>query len=1605
MEAPPRLKIGISAIFQFSFFSNGMATAMMALADAIATLGHTPILVNTNGTKEWFDDCTSIKDTYERRNLVSWAEKQYEPLDIFIDIDGFIIPEQRKKIAKKVVCFIRKPVFLNETECAVYPVQGPIRNIRECDAILTWDHFGAQDVHLLELLSDKPVYTIPYTWSSKAVEAHGAGYPRWLETSRTTKEWTPKIIENNQTMASNATLPMVIIAYAKTHTRIPMSKISIHNSENIEKQQFFKDNVVAHCQRPGLEVEFAGRQRITDWLLFPKSVIISHTRFVTIQPKHLDCVWNGIPIVHNSPWLRDLRVGLERYYYEDNSVTGATKAMEQMVNDYEKQEGMFAFGTLEMIRNAIRVKLDVLNNTTSWVTFLNGVVHTKHESIHGSNESFLLKNSSKNLETKTELVVGFSDLWDDANHEYNFWTLLLEDACSRLQRPLKVRGIKITESNLQEPIDLLFYAPFGDVWTKVPQTIPKIHITGEHTAPRSGNGTYLNLGFAATDLSKGIYRFPLWIQYIDWFGADQNRLRNPRSMPIDSVTKINEEILKKKNKFCAFVVSNPSNQIRNDAFHWLSSYKQVDSAGRLFNNVGDVLFTQTAGGGGGELQKLEFLKSYKFCLTYENSRGDGYITEKFLAAKAAGCIPIYWGAPNPDEDFLEGSFINANTFTTQEELIQAVKKVEDDPETWLKMARIPAVQVDKVRHSLAKVAKLILEPILDRVILDNQLPTFLGASTTAEAQQRLLNRETSSKLTSPLKEIKWNERVLLVTCATQKFYDSLVHWLRTASTIATQNSNVALRIYIGEDMEDKTINILRAEFPLASFRRLPTTSVSAPGFPDLWDPQHFAWKLWMYQDLVQDSILQNTLVWYMDAGSVIVRWPHEWLQKAVGSGLCMLEDKEQKNEQWCHAEFCARLAVSSEEKSAQQVVGGIIAFVAGARLPWKVFTEAWVLGQQRGILVGPKWAGTLPDGRPFGHRHDQSILSILRLRHKVPTYPLETIYNHESLRRTFKAGASLYVHRGQFKEHINFAENIGEVHLINLARRPDRIQRFKENHEDWAKQVCLRPAYDGRTIQMSPAIARLFAPNDFFWKKAVLGCALSHLSLWAELAHETPACENYLILEDDVKFQKGWLDIWKEASKQIPEDYDVLYLGGVLPPNRAAFSQVLEPVNTHWAHVVPNNVFGQNPPTSYFHFCNYSYILSRKGALKILQEIERRGGYYTSADHMICNRVDDMKHYVLIPQVAGCYQDDDPTYANAVFNNFSRVDEFDSDLWNNDERFTQDEVVAALQECKEPNKIPIGDALIDGRKVVESSPRAANVPVISNPTTRFLTIGSHAINKDSLLEYKWLRELFGEGLDTHQQIPLDHVPLDTTPIFFCMKPHMLDYIRTFRRYEEAKKPFLVVHLSDEFNSDPIDFYEGPMCKHIIRMYPREDIPCPEKVLTIPLGPSKYPVETNELIKKELVWSFFGTNWQNREAQLECWKELTPSNYGFFNTWMDAKQLGPAEYSLVCRQSNFMPCPKGQHVETFRFWEALEHGVIPIYVRQENDEAYFKMISSKLPILSFHNWFHALGFVKSLLQNPPTLLQYRQTIMEKWLQWKVELQKQISDILTSTATKA
>ena len=133
------------------------------------------------------------------------------------------------------------------------------------------------------------------------------------------------------------------------------------------------------------------------------------------------------------------------------------------------------------------------------------------------------------------------------------------------------------------------------------------------------------------------------------------------------------------------------------------------------------------------------------------------------------------------------------------------------------------------------------------------------------------------------------------------------------------------------------------------------------------------------------------------------------------------------------------------------------------------------------------------------------------------------------------------------------------------------------------------------------------------------------------------------------------------ACQNIPVDADLLYLGGVLPPNKPALPSVLQSVNDHWAYIKPNTLFTP-VPLPIFHFCTYSYLLTPAGAQKLVSFAHKIN---VPCDHFMGNPATGLHIYVSQPLLSFCFQEDNPIYAQAAFNNLHATTDFDSDIYNN----------------------------------------------------------------------------------------------------------------------------------------------------------------------------------------------------------------------------------------------------------------------------------------------------------------------------------------------------
>ena len=133
----------------------------------------------------------------------------------------------------------------------------------------------------------------------------------------------------------------------------------------------------------------------------------------------------------------------------------------------------------------------------------------------------------------------------------------------------------------------------------------------------------------------------------------------------------------RKSGFCSYVQSNETcgNVAREQMFAILNNYKKVDSGGKHLNNIGYRVE-----------DKVEFETNYKFSISFLNSQSYTY-QDRPTDAFAAKTIPIYLGNPGIAKIFNSKSFINCHEFNNFYEVLEYVKKIDNDDELYFSIMR------------------------------------------------------------------------------------------------------------------------------------------------------------------------------------------------------------------------------------------------------------------------------------------------------------------------------------------------------------------------------------------------------------------------------------------------------------------------------------------------------------------------------------------------------------------------------------------------------------------------------------------------------------------------------------------------------------------------------------------------------------------------------------------------------------------------------------------------------------------------------------------------------------------------------------------------------
>lgn len=172
--------------------------------------------------------------------------------------------------------------------------------------------------------------------------------------------------------------------------------------------------------------------------------------------------------------------------------------------------------------------------------------------------------------------------------------------------------------------------------------------------------------------SDRCHRFPYW-QYGLLLSQESRHELTGGRRPLTV-----EELTAQNRDFCAFVSYNAAARKRVRFVKKLMARRKVSCGGPLMNNVG-----------GPVEDKLGFCSGCLFTIAFENEAYPGYQTEKIVHAFLARSIPLYWGNQKVEEEFNPKAFVHERHFRSEEEMIDYVLELADNPERVVAMLNEP----------------------------------------------------------------------------------------------------------------------------------------------------------------------------------------------------------------------------------------------------------------------------------------------------------------------------------------------------------------------------------------------------------------------------------------------------------------------------------------------------------------------------------------------------------------------------------------------------------------------------------------------------------------------------------------------------------------------------------------------------------------------------------------------------------------------------------------------------------------------------------------------------------------------------------------------------
>lgn len=232
------------------------------------------------------------------------------------------------------------------------------------------------------------------------------------------------------------------------------------------------------------------------------------------------------------------------------------------------------------------------------------------------------------------LRLAFVDFWPDFDPKHNIFV-------SAIRHQLPEQSILIVDSD--ENYDICFCSVFGRERLGHRR---RVMYLGENIRPDYSQ-CEASLSCDYESYSGRNEYLPLWLLEVDFFRDNPKTVLSfPGYEELCSKPEVPDSYACRSNRVCA--IFNNRDLGRINMLESIKETNMLDGYGRYFGRSFPP----------GARSKIKLLQGYKFHFCTENSYWPGYVTEKLLHAKIAGCIPIYDSRNDVAGHFNANSFID-----------------------------------------------------------------------------------------------------------------------------------------------------------------------------------------------------------------------------------------------------------------------------------------------------------------------------------------------------------------------------------------------------------------------------------------------------------------------------------------------------------------------------------------------------------------------------------------------------------------------------------------------------------------------------------------------------------------------------------------------------------------------------------------------------------------------------------------------------------------------------------------------------------------------------------------------------------------------------------